>query len=73
MMTRKECRKAYKEGTWLVHTYSDGHRVLIRVIQPDSRHRKSVLVKGPKVFYTFSAWPQDLRVATPNDMLKYGE
>ncbi len=66
-MTEEEIRKAMEEGTWLV-AYN---KYLARA---DRLWRfADVWGTGPPQAADFMCYAKNLRVATPNDMLKYGE
>ncbi len=72
-MDEEECQKAMEEGTWLVYEDIFGDMFLVRVVTPGPR--SLVLFTGPTfpADWTVSVVSYALRVASPNDMLKYGE
>ncbi len=74
-MTTEECEKAFEEGTWLVwepHGYA--HISLAELVKVTSTGVGGKLV-GVRSMQRlgYSSRPKYLRIATPNDMLKYGE
>lgn len=75
-MTFEECQKAKEDGTWLIH--DDGQIRLGKVQGMRSRpeepssHYWDATLRDTKGVEFFSD-ADDLRVATPNDMLKYGD
>ncbi len=71
-MTYEELEKAHKEQTWLVwHTTGDSDE-LCRVSAGDIDILCDVRTAS-WVWGEEAAYAQELRIATPNDMLKYRE
>lgn len=68
-MTEEEAEKVHKEKTWLVWEHYSGPR-LVRVGRLDNPVRYFV---RDKKGVRWSVDGGDLHIATPNDMLKYGE
>lgn len=75
-MTYEECVKAMEEGTWLVWCKWEVP-ILVRV---DNLNALVASTDGSQPFANIQttegivlALIEDLRLATPNDMLKYGE
>ncbi len=71
-MTREELIQAMEDGTWLVYT-----KCLCRVQRSSVNYQHvsegdHVWVTGPKVGHMLVTFGE-VRVASPNDMLKYGE
>ncbi len=75
-MTYEELEKARKEKTWLVcqgGKYQDKRLVqLVDASLVESVEREYALVAGPN-YPRYWVRSSRLRIATPNDMLKYGE
>lgn len=74
-MTKEEAKKAYKEGTWLVWN-SDRTRgyepQLCRVQEVLDHYTSGPLFQIDIGATTLMCTVNQLRIATPNDMLKYG-
>ncbi len=60
MMTYEELKKAHEEGTWLLWT-------------PSWRSPQLVFPRVADMNVQANQFLSDLRIATPNDMLKYGD
>ena len=73
-MTVEELEEALEEGTWLVCTSIIGEALspLVRVIGNPSESKVYWNLRGSNGVGYFTH-RQNLRIATPNDMLKYGE
>lgn len=77
-MTYEECQKALEEGTWLTQGGEglglEVEKILVRVVDISDEFSSwcSVKVRSPEygVIHVAAA---ELEIATPNDMLKYGE
>lgn len=71
-MTDEELEKACEEGAWVLCKYSwEGKRHLGRIVMYNAvTDICDVLVEDGR---TAKAFGENLRLATPNDMLKYGE
>lgn len=67
-MTLEECEKAHKEGTWLLWFRGFHGYELVKITHAGT-HWRVHNMSGLEVF----PGPGELSVATPNDMLKYGE
>ncbi len=72
MMTNEECEKAMEEGTWLVwrgRTLVRAGATLVHLDENCEEDRQWSL--GTNGFWVRVGYAKDLRIATPNDMLKY--
>lgn len=78
-MTREECEKAHEDGTWLVWRTLTRSALPMELVRVVSKTRTMWLVVGTIRLATGKENDQwltgaaNLRIATPNDMLKYGE
>ena len=76
-MTWEELEAAVKDKTWLVHEGIGVPAFLVRATKVYKigfdRYDFDVCVKGFTETNTGITRPECLRIATPNDMLKYGE
>ncbi len=78
MMISNEIAAARDAGTWLVYSNNNAHVCLARLAKggkmgesPDGRKWHHIIEPGYPQQY--AAFIDELRIATPNDMLKYGE
>ena len=73
-MTIEALQKAYEEGTWLI-ARPDGHMsrfdMPTKLVRADLIHVGEIWVIVPGEATPFS--PEEFYIATPNDMLKYGD
>lgn len=69
-MPKEELKQAHRERTWLVWEVWHDHD-LVRVEKYQLEHGRVFVVLQNGDGYHVA--PSNLRIATPNDMLKYGE
>ncbi len=72
-MTIEELQKAYEEGTWLARRRYGGGASLVRISQAlEASWERTLFATDTDGEECRVSFPE-LRIATANDMLKYGE
>lgn len=79
-MTEEEIREAMEEGTWLMwqiryYNQEEGPLYLVKVLEADNCLYRVEVFASQKRHRSRRRWcgASGLRIATPNDMLKYGD